>query len=332
MHTKQTSPPKRPRITSGILSIGNSDRQSGIALVVVLWGLVLIAIIAASIAAGTRTDIQMAFNVSENAKARALAEAGVNRAALALLETQAENRWRADGTVYPYAFGGGKIRISIHDEGGKIDLNKGRDEHLRRLFVLVGLDQDASSALVDAIADFRDADDLTRLNGAEDRDYRAAGLSHEAKDAPFEAAEELRLVLGTTPEIYENVRPFVTVYSGRQQIDLTTAPPEVILSVPGVDEAEVEAYLKARAETDGAIPTSALPIPSAERQSFALSGGKVVTVQAEAHSQGGSVFVREAVLRILRQSDKAYEILEWRIGRRIPEVTEDSPDDGESRK
>ena len=77
--------------------------------------------------------------------------------------------------------------MSIQDEDGKIDLNAAPDELLRGLFVSAGLDEDAGAALVDAIVDFRDEDDLTRLNGAEDRDYADAGLPYGAKDAPFEA-------------------------------------------------------------------------------------------------------------------------------------------------
>ena len=63
----------RRKLKSSVSTILTLDQQRGVALVVVLWGLVLIAIIADSIATESRTEVQMAFNVAENAKARALA-------------------------------------------------------------------------------------------------------------------------------------------------------------------------------------------------------------------------------------------------------------------
>ena len=297
---------------------GRIRAERGVALIVVLWGLVLLAIIAGSFAAGSRTETRMALNSTENAKARALAEAGIQRAILGLLEPDNERRWRADQTPYQFDFGGGRVRLSSQDEGGRIDLNKGRDEHLRGLFELLGLDQDAADALVDAIADFRDTDDLRRLNGAEDRDYGAAGLAHEAKDAPFEAVDELRLVIGMTRELYDKAAPFLTVYSKRSQVDLTTAPREVVLAVPGVDAAEAEAVFEARAGMVGAKPAVPLPMPVAGRKAFTTSGSRVFTIRAQARTPTAAVFVGEAVIRLTKRVDQPFERLEWKRGRRAP--------------
>lgn len=301
--------------------------QRGVALVVVLWGLVLLAIIAGSFAAGSRTETRMAFNSTENAKARALAEAGIRRAILGLLEPDNELRWRADQTPYQFVFGGGTVRLSIQDEGGRIDLNKGRDEHLKGLFELLGHDQDASDALVDAINDFRDPDDLRRLNGAEDRDYGAAGLSHEAKDAPFESVDELRLVMGMTRELYDKAAPFLTVYSKRPQVDLTTAPREVVQAVPGVDTVEADAIFEARANMTGAKPAAPLPMPVAARKAFRTSGSRIYTIRAEARTPTAALFVGEAVIRLTRRVDQPFERLEWKRGRRAPPAAPDQSGD-----
>ncbi len=158
-----------------------SDRdrgRRGVALVVVLWGLVLIAIIAGGVAVGTRTDTTMAFNVAENAKARALAEAGDQRGILELLQREG-SAWQSDGTVYAVSAPGGEIAVALQDELGKIDLNTAPDELMRALFVSAGLDDDAASALADAVADYRDEDDLVRLNGAEARAAEARSRAME---------------------------------------------------------------------------------------------------------------------------------------------------------
>ncbi len=139
------------RMTGTWRRIG-TGRSRGIALLIVLWGLVLLAVIAAAFTTETRTEMALARNLAENAKARALAEAGVYRAILALLQPRSDLQWRVDGTTYPFDYGEGAVRISVQDEGGKIDLNMGRDEHLRGLLQQAGLDFDEAAALVDAIA------------------------------------------------------------------------------------------------------------------------------------------------------------------------------------
>ncbi len=336
--------------------------RDGIALVAVLWVLVLLSVIAAGFLYETRTQTKLARNLVENAKARALADAGVHRAVLALLgprtdglpgpeienllrlapdpgaarrraegilgreleagtlgpgaEAMFKQGWRADGTVYAWAFGGGEVRISIEDEGGKIDLNRAPDELLKGLFVVLGVDEGEAVRLVDAIADFRDKDDLTRPDGAEDDDYRAAGLAWEAKDAPFAAVDELQRVMGMTPELYAKLAPFVTVYSKRAKIDLLTAPREVLLAVPGVVAAEVEALLAERAGMEGPIPRKALPVPTADRGYFSVSNRRAFTVRAEAHTESGAVFAREAVVRLKgKKGEQPFRLLGWGQGR-----------------
>ena len=212
--------------------------------------------------------------------------------------------WRSDGTVYAWAFGGGEVRISIQDEGGKIDLNGASDELLRGLFLaaawtgpdgeILGLDQSEADALVDAIRDFADADDLKRLNGAEDRDYEAAGLPWGAKDAAFTAVEELQQVLGVTAPLYQAVAPALTVHTGSKGIDAKSAPREVLMALPGSEAAAVDAHLAARAEA----PEGAGPAFLGAEGLSARSRRRVYTIHAEARGPGGAVFAREAVVRL----------------------------------
>ena len=61
------------------------ERQRGLALVTVLWGLVILAAIAAAMLSTGRVSSRLAAGGVERAKAEALAEAGVNRAVLGLM-------------------------------------------------------------------------------------------------------------------------------------------------------------------------------------------------------------------------------------------------------
>ena len=102
------------------MSAGSSR---GLALISVLWITGLLAVMAASFASSTRTEARLARNQEENAKAEALADAGVHRAAFGLLDLDPETAWRAGGTAHGFALGEGEVQVQIEDEDGKIDLN-----------------------------------------------------------------------------------------------------------------------------------------------------------------------------------------------------------------
>jgi general secretion pathway protein K len=269
--------------------------QRGLALVAVLWTMTLLALIAAVFMRETRTEMALVRNFEGEARAEALAEAGVNRAILILLGLDTSVPWRVDGTPIELASADGVVRIVIQDEGGKIDLNRSAGPVLQSLFVAVGMDADAAQRVADAVVDFRDADNLRQLNGAEDGDYAAAGLRHDAKDAPFASTDELLQVLGMTQELYDRVASLVTVYSPRRDVNLATAPPEVLSVLPYLTAERVRTILDQRAANVGGA------------RRFRVIA---VTVLVEAVTADGSSIIREAVLR--RSATGGFDILKWR--------------------
>ena len=303
-------------------------REHGLALLAVLWSLVLLSLIATAYMSGVRSDARLSRNAVEFAKARALAEAGIHRAALSLGNLSFENRWRADGRTYAWRFADGVVRISIRDEASKIDLNEAPHALLRGLFLAVGETQEAAAALTDAVLDFRDPNELRRPNGAEDRDYDAAGLASEAKDAPFEVISELQQVLGMNDALYRRLAPEVTVYSELPTIDHLTASATALLAVPGADPAEIEAYLESRTAVRSEAELVALSIPSLTGADEFLSSddsGFVFSVRAEAQTAGGASFVRQAVIALGDGRGRAFSILSWAQGDRgrsttIPDI------------
>ncbi len=65
----------------------------------------------------------------------------------------------------------------------------------------------------------------------------------------------------------------------------------------------------------GPIPRKALPVPTAERGYFSMSNRRVFTVRAEAHTESGAVFVREAVVWLTGKGERPFRLLGWRQGR-----------------
>ena len=67
---------------------------------------------------------------------------------------------------------------------------------------------------------------------------------------------------------------------------------------------------------EGPIPTREIPVPTASRKSFALSDIPIYTIRAEAHTESGAVFVREAVVELTREADQPFRFHAWKQGRR----------------
>ena len=148
--------------------------------------------------------------------------------------------------------------------------------------------------IVDAIRDWRDPDDLTRPNGAEEADYRAAGLKYKPANAPFETVTELARVMWVTPGIYAHVADSLTVHSRQPGINAATASRTVLLALPNATAEVVDAYLQQRA----AALAAKQPVPPfAAAQGFAAGATGVWRIRAQATTADGVTFAREAVVR-----------------------------------
>ena len=238
---------------------GSRPAQRGIALMLVLWVVALLTIIALGLTATQRTETALAGNQLATMRFRAAADAGISWTVLKLLapptilDEEVED-WAPDGTARRWDFAGQRLEISVFNEASRIDLNTAPRDLLEALFEALGLAEDEASAAADAIEDWRDVNDLTELNGAEDGDYEDEGLSYGAKDAPFDSVEELQLVLGIDRDLYQALLPALTVDSGNSKMDSEFAPPLVKAALQGTSLEEIELEQQeeeALAETDG---------------------------------------------------------------------------------
>lgn len=294
----------------------------GVALISVLWVLILLSVLAAGLLRTSRTQVNLARNAVDNAQAEALAEAGLSLAVLNLLHPRAGDRWRADGSVYAWRFGGGDLRISLHDEAGKIDLNATEPALITALFEAAGVEPAEAEALSDALADYRDDDQEPRALGAEDADYEAAGYAHEAKDGPFSIIEELRLVFGMRAELYDLLAPEVTVYSRQAQPRPEMTGPLVKAALDGAvyrsreaDDPDRPATSLAEADQDLGSPSGPVLLAAGGQDSQAHSG--TLGIHVEARLDSGALFVREAVVRLASGRLPPYHLLAWRQGTRL---------------
>lgn len=292
---------------SGLDSRPASHRERGIALVLVLWILALVSVLVITFTGDARTDLRIARNQYENARARALADAGVSVAILGLLDPSPEARWRAAGEEHGIAYGDGSIRVSAQDEAGKISLNDAPAEMFAGLFQTLGEPPGDSAELAAAIAQWRDR---RRSEWAAASDPSAAGAGYAQASEPFQALEELRLVPGVTNAVFERVSPYLTVYGYGAQVDALTAPVQVLRSLPGLSPQQIDAYIADRTQPGGA-GAAALPAVSG-LSPVANSVERTVTIKSEGRTANGARFVREAVVAITGEREEAYRLLVWR--------------------
>ncbi len=242
---------------------GFSDR--GIALILVLWVVALMSMAALSLSLLTRSDALATLSFKEELDYKFLAEAGFQRGVLELLYRQANRDqqsilegaepYRCDGRAYETEISGGHYRIRIMEESGKINLNALTDESgivLKNLLMNNGVAEERAAIIVDSILDWKDGDNLHRLNGAEDGYYQSLSKPYRAKNADFDSLGELAYVRGVTSAILHGsgeqrgMLSFCTVFAGGDKISLNTAPPEVLKAIPGMTDDMIRRVLAYR--------------------------------------------------------------------------------------
>jgi general secretion pathway protein K len=294
--------------------------QRGIALVLVLWLTALLTVIAGGFAYAMRNEAQAARNTISQAQARALADGAVARTVFELMRPRTiPGVWAADGLVHVWDEDGMHVAAAAVDESGKIDVNAVTDALLLSLLETAGqLDVDTAGRLVDAIGDWKDADDLRRPNGAESAEYQAAGLSYKPANAAFETVADLQRVLGMTPALFARLAGNLTVYSGAPGINPQFASRAVLMALPGATDAIVDTYIAQRAAALAAAqPLPVLPLAGAG------APVNVWRVHAEVTAPDGVVYVREAVLRPNPDQRRPLTVLSWQEGERaLPAVVD----------
>jgi len=255
--------------------------ESGIALIIVLWVMALLIVIVLSFSVMARTEVFSTMTFQEQMINKYLAEAGMQRAIMEIFYRNAnkskqitfaeEEVYRTDGTFYLGEMSNGYYKFSISDESGKININTLTDSSgiiLNNLLVNSGVEKETADTIVDSILDWKDADDLTRLRGAENDYYMSLANPYKAKNANFDNLEELLLVKGITSEIlYGNEEKpglinFTTIYSNTDKININVAAPEVLKAIPSISDDHVRQIISYRhadnTKKDGADIQAAL--------------------------------------------------------------------------
>jgi general secretion pathway protein K len=296
-----------------MIGVKAKNSQQGIALVLVLWVLLLLTIITGSFALMARMDRLEAHSLLSGTQARLSAEAAINLAVLALRDPEDTTRMRADGRVYQQDLDGVLVEVSAIDERGKLDINSTEELTLANLFTGHGMELGDAEMLAAAVLDWRDEDELERVNGAEEDAYIAAGLEVGPANRPFMMTEELLQVIGMPYDLYRLLEPGITVFSNVSEPNPAFAPVEALMSLPDITYDEAVNFVQER-NTQQAGDSLGTELPNGV---MVMEQGRGVTysIQAKATLPNGVWEQLQATIRLGgTSSGSPYRVLRWREG------------------
>ena len=131
--------------------------------------------------------------------------------------------------------GDGYFSCELEDEERRLNVNALTLENVNvfiALFEALEIDQNTAQTIAFSIADWEDPDHVPNdpSYGAEDEYYSGLDQPFKCKNAPLDSLEELFLVRGMTPEIFEKIEPSLTIFprQGFLFVNINTASEKVL--------------------------------------------------------------------------------------------------------
>ena len=236
--------------------------QRGSVLIVCLWIMAILSLLALGLSYRMRVEMRLTTYQWDMTSLIQMAKVGAARAAALLKEEEAEysarnQRWSHSpddflevetpmgqytvATVVESADYGDHVLNGLEDEESRINLNAAPKDVLENLFA-------DSPDVVAAVLDWRDPDDNVTDGGAENEIYESLEPPYKCRNGNFRSVEELLLVYGITPALYNEVKDLVTVH-GSGKVNINTAPPPVLAAL-GLEESLVDRIVDYRRGPD----------------------------------------------------------------------------------
>ncbi len=192
--------------------------QSGIALIIVMICVAVLAMLAAAFAYRMNVENRLFRNANAEANFYALAQSGVDYCKSVLIATAGcpEEVWVGQfqgtcsnslvdlvrGSGYQVNLGYGRFSWSITNLESYANINTADQMMLDQAMRLLAVDPGDAGAISAAILDWIDRDKNPHVNGTESDYYESLDPPYKAKDGLIDDLSELLLVRGVTPELY----------------------------------------------------------------------------------------------------------------------------------
>jgi general secretion pathway protein K len=282
--------------------------RAGFALLTVIWGTGLIAMLVVSFMTTGRLRLQTAHNIAAATEAGYIAEGAVNLAILELLAqrdaglNQTPNETVYDGAPRFCVFDGAAVAVGVEDESGKVDINAATPELLVTMLTGLGLDPRAAETLAKGIVVYRTPENPGI------RTLRPSG-SGASGQTPFDTVLQLDQVNGMEPGLLRDLTPFMTVYSRSPAVDPRAAPPALFAALAGFPIAEVRRLIAAPFPND--LKRNDSRFPANLRQP---GDHGVMSIHVETLLATGQSVARDVIVDLRPPSGQQFAIKEFRRG------------------
>ena len=281
----------------------------GFIIVAALWMLLALAVLASIASAYVAQSAIALAPLESTLQTDALIAAGLDLTTYRLSMTTAGTR--PTRGAFRFRLARTNVDVEFLSEAARVDLNSAPKSLIAGLFAALGAQSSDADGYAERVIAWRT---LVKpgVPDSEEALYRAAGLPYPPRRAPFNHIEELSLVAGLPPALVERAAPFVTIFSGRRDVNVLDAAPEVIAALPEMSPARLNAFLDARAA--GSPDSNFLARALGDKQSGAtIQGSDAYRVRMRLVADSGRRQMAEAVILIQGPNDaRPYGVLSWK--------------------
>jgi general secretion pathway protein K len=284
--------------------ISDEAHDAGFIIIAGLWMLGALATLAAIYALYVHQTTRIMVDRDERLQAQALAAAGVELAVYRLTSVPTK---RPVLGQFTFRQGSALVGVQYRSENGNIDLNFAPKDILAGLFIGLGAAPQTALDFADRIIAWRS----TLSAGAADPElaiYQGAGKAYPPRHAPFQSVDEIGLVVGMPMRFLERALPYLTVYSGHAEINVLSAPAQVIAALPGMTPDRLQMLLGQRGNVAPEAMQTALGGVS---NYITLQPGASDRISVEVRFTSGLRVRSNAVVFILDKDTQPYRVLAW---------------------
>ena len=200
------------------------------------------------------------------------------------------------------------VAVEFRSEDARIDLNAASPELLAGLFRSLGTRDDSAESYADRVVAWRTSVGATSAPATQQTSETDSAI----RQSNFRHTRELMAVPDMPPSLFEKALPFLTVYSGRGEININDAAPEVLAALPGMTSDRLTAFLSQRRLSSDEIKM----LLTEEAQKFVTTeGSRAVRVTVRVTLDRGFDAQTEAVILLFDVGKAPYSVLSWRDAR-----------------